>query len=64
VLADQHISIEALIQKEPEEGCDRVPLIMLTHCVQERRMEKALQEIEELADIDGKITRIRVESLG
>jgi homoserine dehydrogenase len=63
VLADQKISIEALIQKEPEEGSGRVSLIILTHCVPEKHMNAALQEIEKLPDVDGKITRIRVESL-
>jgi homoserine dehydrogenase len=63
VLSDAGISIEALIQKEPAEGQDRVPLIILTSRAIERDLNKAVAEIEALDSIEGEVTRIRVESL-
>ena len=63
ILGDQGISIEALIQKEPSEDADTVPLIMLTHQVRERSMNEAIQRIEGLDSIVSKVTRIRLEYL-
>jgi homoserine dehydrogenase len=42
ILADREISIEALLQKEPAPGASDVPIILLTHRVQERRMNEAI----------------------
>ncbi len=64
ILSDQHISIEAIIQKEPALDAKEVSIIMLTHTLRERQMIEALQRIEALASITGSITRIRVEQLG
>lgn len=63
ILADLEISIEAILQKEPNEGEDVVPVIMLTHRVQERRMDAAIRRIEDLSAIRGNIMRIRLEHL-
>jgi homoserine dehydrogenase len=63
ILGDQGISIEAVIQKEPEEGENTVPLIMLTHRVIERKMNSAIANIEALDAIDGSVARIRCEHL-
>ncbi len=63
VLADAGISIEAIKQKEPEEGESRLPLVLLTHSVLERQMNSAIAEIEALASVNGQVTRIRVEQL-
>ncbi len=63
ILADQEISIEAVIQKEPAEGQDVVPVIMLTHRVAEKNMNTALKRIEALDSIEGKVTRLRMEHL-
>lgn len=63
LLGDEGISIEAVIQKEPESEGSDVVLIMLTHKVQERNMNKALAGIESLDSISGKVTRIRMERL-
>ena len=62
ILAEQGISIEALIQKEATEG-ELVPIILLTHRTKEKQMNEAIREIEAMADIAGPVTRIRVESL-
>ena len=63
ILGDLGISIEAIIQKEPEAGAGRVPVIMLTQRVQERNMNKAIRQIEALDRIAGNVHRIRVETL-
>ena len=40
-----------------------VPIIMLTHVVQERQMNEAIRKIEALDAIHGDLTRIRLEHL-
>jgi homoserine dehydrogenase len=57
------ISIEALIQKQPEEDETRVPVIMLTNRIEEAKLTAAVELIEALPHVEGHITRIRVESL-
>ena len=64
ILADNHISIDAMIQKEPSEGEEQVDIIMLTHLCREKNINAAMKKIEALDSIDGKITRIRLEELG
>ena len=64
ILGNLGISIEAIIQKEPEPGANHVPIIMLTQRVLERNMNSAIRQIEALDSIDGNVHRIRVESLG
>ena len=63
ILADREISIEALLQKEPAPGASDVPIILLTHRVQERRMNEAIAAIEALHSIRAPVTRIRLEPL-
>ena len=63
ILGDAGISIEAILQKEPAEGARHVPVIFLTQRVREKFMNKAIQQIEKLDSIDGKIMRIRMETL-
>ena len=64
ILAAHQISIEALIQKEPLAGESSVPIIMLTQQTLEKEMNAAIAEIEALATVTGKISRIRLETLG
>jgi homoserine dehydrogenase len=63
ILGDEGISIEAIKQKEPEEGETHVPLIMLTHRVLEGRMNEAIARIESLDTVKGEVVRIRMENL-
>jgi len=64
ILAKQNISIEALIQKEPQHGETRIPIIMLTQKTIEKEMDTAIAAIENLASVTGQVTRIRLETLG
>ncbi len=64
ILSDAGISIEALIQKQPNEGETKVPVILLTNCAIEKQLLAATSQIEALDSIEGSVTHIRVESLG
>ncbi|AFU97900.1 homoserine dehydrogenase [Simiduia agarivorans] len=64
ILAEAHISVEALIQKEPINGAAEVPLILLTSRGRERQLMLAIDKIEALSEVHGGVTHIRVESLG
>jgi len=63
ILGDSGISIEAILQKEPEVGATHVPIIFLTQRVQEKNMNEAIAKIKDLDVIQGDITRIRMETL-
>jgi len=64
ILADQHISIDAMIQKEPAHGERQANIIMLTHQTLEKNVDAAIALIERLPTISGQVTRIRLEELG
>ncbi|MGA7749061.1 MAG: homoserine dehydrogenase [Gallionella sp.] len=64
ILADEQISIDAVIQKEPGEGEDQTDLIMLTHLTREKRINAAIRKIEALGVVAGKVIKIRLEELG
>ena len=64
ILADEQISIDAVIQKEPNEGEDQTDLIMLTHLTREKRINAAIVKIEALGVVAGKVTKLRLEELG
>ncbi len=63
ILSDNGISIEAILQKEPAPGAENVPVILITHRVQEQRMDRAQETMEELPAVQGRIVRIRLEQL-
>jgi homoserine dehydrogenase len=64
ILADEQISIDAVIQKEPGEGETQADLIMLTHQTREKCINAAIAKIEALSVVVGKVTRLRMEELG
>ena len=67
ILGERGISIEAMIQKEPPSNLSEeertATIIMLTHSVMEGSMNQAIEQIESLDAIEGKVTRIRMEQL-
>ena len=63
ILADEAISIDAMVQKEPPEGADQTDIILLTHLTMEKRINTAIRRIESLPSVFGKVTRIRQEDL-
>ncbi len=64
ILSDAGISIEALIQKEPADGVDHVPVILLTNSTIEKQLLEAKKAITALDSVSGEVTHIRVEALG
>jgi homoserine dehydrogenase len=63
ILGDRQISIDAMMQKEPQEGESEADIVILTHVTVEKNMDAAIAAIEALAAIDGKVTKIRMEEL-
>ncbi len=63
IMADQTISIDAMLQKEPGEGEDQTDIILLTHITQEKNVNVAIARIEALPTVTGKIVRLRLEEL-
>ncbi|MBA2689205.1 MAG: homoserine dehydrogenase [Burkholderiales bacterium] len=63
ILADQEISIEAMIQKEAPAGEEATDIIMLTHRTLEKNTNRAIAKIEALETIQGRIVRLRMEEL-
>ncbi len=63
ILADLEISIDAMLQREPDEGEDQTDIVLLTHVALEKSVNAAISRIESLDSIAGKVTRIRLEEL-
>ena len=63
ILADQQISIDAMIQREPGEGELQTDIIILTHQTREKNVDAAIAKIESLPAVSGKLTRLRLEEL-
>ena len=63
ILADDGISIVAMIQREPGEGEEQTDIIMLTHKTRERNIDAAIAGIEALPAVRGRIIRLRLEEL-
>jgi len=64
IFANHDISLEAVLQKEPAEGVDKVHLVLLTQKVKESNLNGAIAEVESLDEIEGSVARIRLEHLG
>ena len=63
ICADQHISIDAIFQKEAGEGEEQVDVVILTHTTLEKSINAAIRKIEALATIPVPVVRIRLEEL-
>jgi homoserine dehydrogenase len=64
ILGDRDISIDAMMQKEPQEGESEADIVILTHITMERNMDVAIEAIQALPAIAGQVTKIRMEELG
>ncbi|MDD2776756.1 MAG: homoserine dehydrogenase [Gallionella sp.] len=64
ILAEANISIDAMIQKEPSEGEEQADLVLLTHQTREKNINAVIAQIEALAVVDGKVVKLRMETLG
>lgn len=63
ILAENDISIDAVLQRESAEGEKQTDLIILTHDTVEGRMNKALTQMQALSTVLAPIVRIRKEEL-
>ncbi len=63
ILADQSISIDAMMQREPGEGEQQTDIIILTHVAREKQVDAAIAKIGALPVVSGKIVRLRLEDL-
>jgi homoserine dehydrogenase len=63
ILADGRVSIDAMQQREPDEGEGSTDIIVLTHQTFEHRIDTAIDRIEALPTVLSAVTRLRVEQL-
>ncbi|MES2547780.1 MAG: homoserine dehydrogenase [Pseudomonadota bacterium] len=63
ILADRNISIDAMLQKEPDDNETEADIVILTHVTKEKNMDAGIAEIEALPAIVGKLIKIRMEEL-
>ncbi|MGE0803520.1 MAG: homoserine dehydrogenase [Lautropia sp.] len=63
ILADGRVSIDAMLQREPDEGEGSTDIIVLTHQTIEHRIDTAIGRIEALPTVLSDVTRLRVEQL-
>jgi homoserine dehydrogenase len=63
ILADNRISIDAMLQREPDEGEAQTDIIILTHRCVEKQADAAIAKVEALAAVRGKVTKLRLEEL-
>ena len=63
IVAEQKISISALLQKEASDESDQVGIILLTHATVEKNINAAITRIEALPVVTGKVFRLRIEEL-
>ncbi len=63
ILAENDISIDAVLQRDSAEGEKQTDLIILTHQTVEGRMNKALAQMQALSTVLAPIVRIRKEEL-
>ena len=63
ILAENDISIDAVLQRESAEGEGQTDLIILTHDTREGRMQAALVQMQSLPTVLAPIVKIRKEEL-
>ena len=63
ILSVRGINIESIMQKEAEELDGSIPIILMTHRVQEQRINDAIMALEALETVQKPVVRIRVEQL-
>jgi homoserine dehydrogenase len=63
IMGDTGISIEAIIQREQPAGEEYVDVIILTSVTKEKFLDEAVEYIEQLETVRGRVNFIRVEHL-
>ncbi len=63
LFGDKKISIDAMLQKEPQDQESEADIIMLSHLAVEKEINSVIHAIEALAATVGKVIKIRLEDL-
>jgi homoserine dehydrogenase len=63
IFGDLEISIEAILQKGSGDHESVLPIIIVTQKTREAKVNRALEQLEALSTVAGKVTRIRLEQL-
>ncbi|NCV57783.1 MAG: homoserine dehydrogenase, partial [Betaproteobacteria bacterium] len=63
ILADGGISLDAVLQPEPQAGERQTDVILLTHCCLEAAVDAAVVRIESLPTVLSTAIRLRLEDL-
>ncbi|MEZ5435484.1 MAG: homoserine dehydrogenase [Pseudomonadales bacterium] len=64
LLSNAGVSIEAIIQKEPQRGSAQVSIVLITNVVRENDINGVIADIETKDFVAGKVVKLRVETLG
>jgi len=63
IMGEHEISIQSLLQKDKDEIKGFLPVVMITQKAIVKNMHQAIEEIEALPGIQGKVTAIKLEKL-
>ena len=63
IMADEGVSIDAMLQRQPSEGANTTDIILMTHRTVEKCIDVASQRIEALPSVTAAPVRLRVEAL-
>lgn len=64
ILAEHKISVEHMLQEPSTDNSNDATLVMITNVVKESNLNRAVEALQALDEIDGEIKRIRVDALG
>ena len=63
IMADEGVSIDAMLQRQPSEGANTTDIILMTHRTVEKCVDIASRRIEALPSVTAAPVRLRVEAL-
>ena len=63
ILGDKGISISSIMQHEDPCDTNAVPVMILTHKIQEAKIKAAIKELEELDAVKEKVKLLRIEDI-
>ncbi len=63
ILADNEISINSMIQQQPDGDADGADIIFLTHEAIERNVNRAIEQMQSLDVVTADVVRLRMEQL-
>ncbi len=64
LLSNVGVSIEAIIQKEPQRGSAQVSIVLITNVVQESSIDSVMADLAQKDFVVAPAIKLRVEALG